>query len=248
MKKPKLYKTPIIVARVLLFVGLMGVFNLSYLPMLIDDFNGMHGGFALASLGIFLVIAALIIFFFYGKLNAQFGNMMAGTVLLSYVLPSDIYAFFNTEETTDIRKGNIAALFIIFGFCILFGVILSLLIDPLFIIIFAAIAIFFTIVYFVTTAFRINKVQRSEAIVCLSTGGAYIFSQLHSWSTAGAHPVSVDFDDGSREGLPCPVIRVTYATLTYPAPRQNKVTLPIPPHLAEQARRAVGHMKTALKI
>jgi hypothetical protein len=88
MKKPKLYKTPVIIAWCVLAVGLLCAFNLLWLPQLIHDFDGMAGGYALLLVGLFLVITAVVIFYYYGRLNRDFLKMLAGAALLTYVLPA----------------------------------------------------------------------------------------------------------------------------------------------------------------
>jgi hypothetical protein len=244
MNKAKLYTTPFVVAWVMLIIGLLGAFNLAYLPLLIEDYDGMSGGFAFMVIGGFIAIVAIIVFAVYGKLNSDFKKMLAGDVLLSYVLPYDIYRCYSQKEAEDIKGNNKIALFMILGFCVLFGAIFGFAIDPLFFIIFLGIAVFFTLVFFLTTAFRTNKVKKSQALVCLSIGGAFAFGQMHSWSMTGCWPTAAGFFDGAPLNLPCPYIQVTYMAAAYPVPQQQSVTIPVPAYLAEQAAWAVNTIKS----
>jgi hypothetical protein len=161
MKKPRLYTTPFVVAWIMLIIGLLGAFNLAYLPLIISDYDGMSGGFAIAFVGGFIAIMGIVVFGVYGKLNRDFARMLAGDTLLTYVMPADIYAFFSRKQAEDIKQNNKMVLIMILGFCVLFGVIFGLAVDTLFIIIFLCIAVFFTIVYFLATAVRTKKVKKS---------------------------------------------------------------------------------------
>lgn len=248
MHKPKLYTTPFIVAWVMLVIGLLGAFNLAYMPLIIEDYDGMDGGFAFMVIGAFIAMIAVIVFATYGKLNKDFNKMLAGDTLLSFVMPFNIYSFFSQKEAEDIKGNNKIVLFMILGFCVLFGVILGLAVDPLYILICLGIAVFFTIVFFITTAFRTNKVKKSQALVCLNMGGAYVLGQMHSWSMTGTWPVSVSFIDGVQEQLPCPCVQVTYMAPNYPVPQQYTVTIPVLPELVNQALWAVGAIKNAYRI
>jgi hypothetical protein len=248
MKKPSLYKTPFIVAWVMLIIGLLGAFNLTYIPLLIEDYDGMSGGFAFTVVGGFIAIIAIIVFAVYGKLNGDFRKMLAGDTLLSYVMPYDIYAYYSHKEAEEIKGNNKVVLFMILGFCVLFGVIFGLTIDPLFIVICLGIAVFFTIIFFITTAFRTRKVKTSQALVCLNIGGAYVFGQLHSWSMAGTRPTAAVFVDPRQENLPCPVIRITYWTPNYPVPQQQTATIPVLPQMADQALWAVNAIRSTYRI
>lgn len=248
MKKSKLYSTPFTVAWVMLIVGLLAVFNLAYVPLFIDEYDGMDGGFAFTVIGGLIVITAVIIFIMYGKLNSDFKKMLAGDTLLSYVMPKDIYNFFSQKEAEDIKGNNKIVLFMIIGFCVLFGAIFGIAIDPLFILICLGIAVFFTIVFFVTTAFRTNKVKKSRALVCLNIGGAYVMGEMHSWHMAGTWPVNINFFDGVQQHLPCPVIQITYTAVSYPVPRQHTLTIPVLHQHTEQALWAVGAIKSTYGI
>ena len=238
MKKPKLYKTPIVVAWVLLTAGFLGMTNMVWLSLFISGYDGMDGGFAFLLVGLFLVITAAVVFFFYGRLNRDFREMLTGRTLLACVLPRDLYTIFSDCRTQDIKSGNKAVLFAIYGFSVVFGFVFSLMIDPLFILIFLGIDVFFTAVYFITTAFRTGKVARSQALVYLSEGGVYLFGQLHDWSLPGARLLAAEFDSGQSSHLPCPVIRLTYLAAAYPAPRREKLIVPVPAPFSEQAASA----------
>jgi hypothetical protein len=238
VKKPRLYNTPIAVAWVLLIAGLLGAFNPAWLPLLVDGFDGMDGGFALTVVGGFIAIMALVVFFYYGRLNRAFREMLAGRTLLSYVLPRDLYTIFGERRAQDVKTGNKTVYLIICGFCAVFGVVFALTIDPIFLFICLGIAAFFTVVYFVTTAYRTKKISRSDSLVCLSEGGVYLFGQLHDWSAPGARLLAAEFDAGQSLHLPCPVVRLTYMAAAYPVPAHEKVTVPVPPPLSDQAARA----------
>ncbi len=248
MRNPKLYKTPIIVAWIFFGVGLLSVLNMTWIPLLVKDFDGMDGGFALILLGILLVITAFVIFYYFGRLNREFTKMLSGQSLLSFVMPDDHYRLFCNKQADDIKTGNKGILFTIYAFSILFGVIFTLLIDPLFIAISVGIAVFFTIVYFVTTGYRTKKVKRSEALICLNDGGVYLFGNMHSWSVPGARLLSVEFSDGNNEHLPCPVLSLTYMAIAYPVPRHETVSIPIPKPFIGQAERAVAFLKNKYSL
>jgi hypothetical protein len=248
MNKPSLYKTPFIVAWTMLVIGLLGAFNLAYIPLLVEDYDGMSGGFALMVIGGFIAVIAIIVFAVYGKLNRDFKRMLAGEALLCYVLPNDVYKAFSVKEAEDIKSNNKMVLIMILFFCVLFGVIFGAFMDTLFIPIFLGIAVFFTGIFFVTTAFRTNKVKKSQALVCLGMGGAYAFGQMHSWSMAGCLPVSAGFYDGVPDHLPCPYIRITYLAAAYPVPQQQTVTLPVPAGLTDRALWAAGVLKNTYGI
>lgn len=248
MNSSKLYSTPFIVAWVMLIIGFLGAFNLAYLPLIFNEYDGMNGGYALTVIGIFIAISAIVIFAVYGKLNNDFKKMLVGDTLLSFILPYELYGFFSQKETEDIKGNNKIVLFMILGFCVLFSAIFGIAVDPLFILIFLGIAVFFTIIYFVTTTFRTNKVKKSDALVCLNVGGAYVFGQLYSWSMTGAWPVSIHFLDGVQAQLPCPCIQMTYATANYPVPQQHTVTIPVMPQFVNQALNAVSTIKNAYRL
>ena len=248
MKKPTLYTTPFAVAWVMLVIGLLGAFNLAYVPLFVSDYDGMSGGFALTVIGGFVAIAAIVVFAMYGKLNGDFRRMLVGDALLSYVLPGDIYAFFSRKQAEDIRSSNKAVLVTILIFCVVFGIVLGLAIDTLFIVICLGIAVFFTAVYFLATALRTKKVRRSQALVCLSGGGAYIFGEMHSWSVPGTWLNAVSFTDAAASGLPCPAILITYTMMSGLIPQERSVTIPVLPQLRDRGLWAVGALKGMYRV
>ena len=248
MKKPTLYTTPFVVAWIMLIIGLLGAFNLAYVPLLIPDYDGFDGGFAFTLIGGFIVVIAIIVFALYGKLNGDFRKMLAGDTLLSYVMPTDIYAFFSRKQAEDIKQNNKAVLLTILGFCVLFGVVLGLAVDLLFMLICLCVAVFFTIVYFVATAARTNKVKKSQALVCLSGGGAYIFGEMHSWSMAGSWLTSVSFKDAGAAGLPCPIIQIAYTAMSGAVPQPRAVTIPVLSQHAGQGQWAADTLKAMYRV
>jgi hypothetical protein len=248
MKKPRLYTTPFVVAWIMLIIGLLGAFNLAYLPLIISDYDGMSGGFAIAFVGGFIAIMGIVVFGVYGKLNRDFARMLAGDTLLTYVMPADIYAFFSRKQAEDIKQNNKMVLIMILGFCVLFGVIFGLAVDTLFIIIFLCIAVFFTIVYFLATAVRTKKVKKSQALVCLSGGGAYIFGEMHSWSIPGTWLNAVSYTDAAAAGLPCPAIQIAYTAMSGIVPQQREVTIPVLPQLVNQGFWAANTLKGMYRI
>ena len=248
MNTPKLYKMPIAVAAVLLVIGILSVTNLIYLPWFISDFNGMDYGFALVFLGVFLIIVSGVIFYYFGRFNRNFQNMLEGKTLLSYVLPKELYRFFRDQESENIKASNKAVLFVIYGFSVIFGIIFSLTIDVLFLAIMLGIDVFFTLVYFSVTAYRTRKVKRSEALVCMNEGCVYLFGQMHSWSLPGSHPVFIELENKQAEGLPCPCIILKYTALAYPAPRSETVAIPVPVGYETQAARTVETIKNLYNL
>lgn len=245
MNKPKLYTTPFIVAWIMLIIGLLGAFNVAYMPLFIEDYDGMDAGFAFMVIGGFIAIIAIIVFAVYGRLNSDFKKMLAGDTLLSYLLPYEVYDAYSRKEAEDIKSNNKAILFMILGFCVLFGVILGVTVDTLFIFICLGMAVFFTLIFLITTAFRTKKVKKSQALVCLSMGGAYAFGQMHSWSMTGCRIIFAGFFDGAPNGLPCPYIQISYMAPNYPVPQQQTVTIPILPQMADQAIWAINTIRSA---
>ncbi len=248
MKRPTVYKTPLIVGWCLLAIGLLAAFNLTYMPSFVDDFDGMNGGFALIMFGVFLIVVAVVMLVIFGRLNRQFRAMLSGNVLVSGVLPRSIHAYFSTDRAEAIQSANKTGLFITLIFSTLIGLILGAAADVTFFYICLGIDAFVTLAYFVVTAFRMSKVRRPHALACLSVGGAYVFGELHSWSIAGAQPVEIDYTDGTAEHLPCPCIRVTYMAPAYPGPRRESITIPVVQSQAQRAERAVSVIRRTYGI
>lgn len=248
MRQPPLYTIPIIVAFILLIAGLAGAISLIYLPPLVAGFDGMSGGYAVTVIGFFLIIIAVVILFLYGRLNRDFKKMLEGDTLVFNVLSYDAYQAFSKKETEDFKSSNKFTLLVVLGFCILFGAIFSIAIDPVFILICLGIAAFTVIIYLVTTAFRSRKLKRAQALVCLNTGGAFAFGQMHSWSLPGCRLVEAEFYDGMSDDLPCPYIQIIYTSAAYPGPRRTIVTIPVELNMSEKASQAVAIMKTLYNV
>ena len=248
MKKLRLYTIPFAVSGIFFILGLAAVCNLLYLPLVIDEFDGMGGGYALILIGGVFLITSFVIFFIYHKLERNFRNMMRGGALLQYRLPADMYRRFSASTAAGIKSGNLSTLILIIAFSVLFAIIFTAISkSAVFLLIFLGIDVFAAGAYILVTAFRTRKVRRSQALVLLSSGGSYVFGQMHAWNVMGGKLLDAGYADIARQDGPGTdgVILLSYFAPAYPAPRTEEVVLPVPPVYTEAARRAVEALRQA---
>jgi prepilin signal peptidase PulO-like enzyme (type II secretory pathway) len=251
MKKISLYSKPLTVSWALLIIGLLATCNLAYIPLIFKDYNGMGGGFAVAAIGVVLIIVAISMFVVYGKLDREFKRMFNGDILLNFLLPTEIYQQYMVKEVKNIKSSNRIVLFTIIAFSVVFAVIFTIISQStLFIIIFLSIDIFFVLVYFISTAARTGKVKKSKAVIYLSINAAYVFGQMHCWNMVGSNFISAEFADktDNEYNLPCGYIEINYSAVAYPVPQIYTAVIPVPAEYVSQAIYSVNVLKSIYKI
>ncbi len=212
--KPKLF------ALALLVISLGMIFGGFYMESETYSMNY----FGIAFIGIFLSIMALVTFFVYSGLQRKLNNLMDAAPLLAFVL-SDQQAQQAIEENNRALKSYNKQIWLtIVFFCILFAVTGPLFAEDwgLWALICLAIAVFFTFVYLIATAYRVNRFKKRDYNVILNQKGVYFMGEYYTFEMPGVWLSQAEYDPDKS----LLTLMVTAATTAGPA--DSTLIIPIP--------------------
>jgi len=228
--KPKLF------ALVLLVISLIMIFGGFFMESETYDMNY----FGIAFIGIFVLIMALVTFFVYNSLQRKLNALLDATPLLAFDL-TEAQAQQAIEENNAVLKSyNFRIWLTIVGFCALFALTGPLFADDwgLWALICLGIAVFFTFVYYIATAARVNRFKKADHHVILNEKGVYFMGQYYTFGMPGVWLSQAEYDP--QKGLL--TLMVTAATTA--GPSDSTVVIPIPDQYKDKIESILGELPT----
>lgn len=226
--KPKLFSLFLfVVALVMIFGGFY-----------IADVEGDMNFFGVAAIGIFLLITALTVFFVYRSYEKKLQRLLDSTPLLAFTLSPEMAQRAIEENSFNIKSNNKIVLITILAFCGLFAITGPFFVEDgmLFATICLGIAIFFTFVFFVTTAYRTHKLKTGDHEVILNEKGLYFMGQFYTFDMPGVWLSENEY--ASEEAL----LSLTITSATMAGPSDSKITIPIPLEYRAQVQEILDQL------
>jgi hypothetical protein len=103
-----------------------------------------------------------------------------------------------------------------------------------------ALAVFLTGSAWIITKYRIHKLIYGDKEVILTTKGAFVGSQFHTWSPLGTFLSEVHYySAGEYEHCAKPIVRITYSAITGTIITPYTIVIVVPAGMEERAQSAV---------
>lgn len=226
--KPKLF------ALALLVISLGMIFGGFFMESETYDMNY----FGVAFIGIFFMIMSLVTFFVYNNLQRKLNALLDATPLMAFVLSEQQAHQAVEENNAALKSYNTRIWLTIVGFCLLFAVTGPLFVEDwaLWAMICLAIAVFFTFVFFVATAYRVNRIKNADHNVVLNEKGVYFMGQYYTFGMTGVWLSQAEYDPEKA----LLTLMVTAATTAGPA--DSTIIIPIP----DEYKDKIEHILTEL--
>jgi hypothetical protein len=237
----RVYSKPIRVGWILTLIGVLGGIT----GIVLADRTKESGFFALLAFGVLLVITGLVTVGVYGAMERGVRRVFSDEApLLKFSMSGADYAAFAKAEAEEIGSANKASLFIALFFCALVAVIGSFVMAHdgyLMFFIGAGLAFFLTGSAWVITKYRIHKLMRGDKEVVLTSKGAFVGSQFHTWSAPATFLSGASyFSPGEYEGCARALLRITYNALNGTLITPYTFVIVVPQRLEDQARAAAA--------
>lgn len=228
--KPKLF------ALALLVVSLIMIFGGFFMEGETYDMNY----FGVAFIGIFLLVMALVTYFVYAGLQRKLNALLDATPLMAYVLTEEQAQQAIEENNAALKNYNFRIWLTIVAFCLLFAVMGPVFAEDwgLWALICLAIAIFFTFVYFIATAVRVNRFKKADHQVILNEKGVYFMGQYYTFGMPGVWLTQAEYNP--QKGLL--TLMVTAATTA--GPSDSTLIIPVPSEYQDKIESILGELPT----
>lgn len=229
--KPKLF------ALALLVISLGMIFGGFFMESETFDMNY----FGVAFVGIFLCIMAFVTFFVYNGLQRKLNDLLDATPLMAFVLTEQQAQQAIEENNTALKSYNKQIWLTIVFFCFLFAVMGPLFAEDwaLWAMICLAIAVFFTFVFLIATAYRVNRFKKVDLNVVLNDKGVYFMGQFYTFKMPGVWLSQAEYDPEKA----LLTLMVTAATTAGPA--DSTVIIPIPDAYKNKIETILAELPTA---
>jgi len=231
----------------LFFLGLIG----TVAGVMLGGNTGNTGFFALAALGVLLVIAGLVTVGVYAAMERALAGALNDTApLLRFTISAADYAEYAVAEGQEIQDANKLSLIIALVFCGLVAIVGPFIVEEgaIVVVVGVGLAIFLWLAATLITKYRIHKLRSADREVVLTMGNAYVGGQFHFWNIPTNFLGEVSyFDAGAYENSSKPVIRITYSAVTRTVLTPYTFIIPIPAGLEEKAMEAAQALRSGIK-
>jgi hypothetical protein len=213
----------------------LGIFVPSIIGM-----DGMNGGYALATFSLFLCLTSVVSALVFGSLAKQQDKLLQGKDLLAHwTYTKEEWGLFYQGESVRDQKEKTMLFYIVAAWAILFGILFPIY-DPedgIFVtyVMVGLIALIGAVAILSIKITRHNlKEHGGEAFI--STKGAYISGQMHSWSLAAGSLLDVSYLDASPQRM----IQIDYLG----GKTEYSVHIPVPHGKEDQAQKVVETLRS----
>jgi hypothetical protein len=228
-----------VVALVGLGVALAGGFLVA-LPFLVG-MDGMSGGFALSTGGLFVAICGTVVAVVYASRARALGRILLGKDLLAHwkVDPKTqrLAAEADYEEE---RKEKWTLFLVVAGITLVIGLVFLLLDREVGWIVFLVLLGVLAVIALVAWAGprrRLRLSRRSTGDVYITPDGAYANGAFHTWTLLGARLEGARFEEGSPA-----LLEVAYSAPVRFGRQGYVMRVPVPQGEEEAARRVVDEL------
>ena len=229
------YKKPFIVALVFFVAGILMVAGGFYLAGL----TGSMGYYALVAFGVLALITAIVTYFMYRRLEREYQRTLGGDPVLRFTVDASLLAENIERSVKELKSENRTKLFVMLVFCALFAIVLPFFFEDgyLFVYICAGIAVFLSAAALLLTVYGVRRLRKGDNEFILSTNGAYVSGEYHSWGMPGTSLTGIRYQPPAEEepGL----IEIEYTAASIPAEAAVKFSIPVPLDQAPKAEEVV---------
>jgi len=228
--KPKLF------ALVLLFISLGMIWGGFFMESETFDMNF----FGLAFIGIFFMIMSLVTFFVYNNLQHKLNDLLDSTPLMDFQLSTEEVERAKTENDAALKSYNKRIWLTIVAFCLLFAIVGPFFVEQwdLWIMICAAIAVFFTFVFGLATYVRTRKAKRTDSTVILNEKGVYFMGSYYTFGMTGVWLTQADYDPETA------LLKLMVTAATTAGPADSIIIIPIPPQYRDKIESILTQLPT----
>jgi predicted RND superfamily exporter protein len=218
--KPKLF------ALALLVISLGMIFGGFFMESETYDMNY----FGVAFIGIFFLIMSLVTFFVYNNLQKKLNALLDAKPLMAFVLTEQQAALAIEENNEALKSYNTKIWLTIVGFCALFAIAGPLFAEDwgLWAMICLGIAVFFTFVFLIATAYRINRFKKADHNVVLNEKGVYFMGQYYTFGMTGVWLTESSYDPQKA------LLKLVVTAATTAGPADSTLIIPIPDEYKDQ--------------
>lgn len=240
MKIPILYKKPYITAVFFIVIGIGAII----FARGSDERLGMDQ-YAFLFLGGFAVIIGLVIAVMYGRMEKRFRQAM-GQPLLSFTADPESQAGAIARTAVQIRATNLMTLVTIWISCLLIAVAAPFFGRDGWYVSLSMVLLAFvmTLVAWLITRYRINKLKTGSREVILGRYGVYVAGEFHAWDQWGSRLIELRFNppDSKQPDASPALISGHYRLIGAYRSNEGYFNIAVPPHLHEQAAAAVDQI------
>lgn len=233
-----LYKKPFITATIFLLLGFFSIIFGVYFA----DSTGDSNFYSLLAFGVFFIIISLVIFAVYGAMEMKFKSAINNQKLLDFYLNDGSFDDIAAKTGNEIKMNNKALLIIMLLFCAIFGG-LSLFLGEDGVLlsgIFIGLGIFLTIMAFIITKYRVNKLKKGSKRVILSKNAAFVAGEFHTWNVPGSALIGARYYPRDGHNVKTSFIEIQYGALTVPGPSTYTFAVPIPVEAENRVNEIIG--------
>lgn len=234
-KPPVLHRIPFTVAGVMAGLSLgLTVFGLYRLEV-VGDFDAP----GLILVGILLLVSAGVIAIVYGMQEKLFRKTMRQPLMV-YTLDAAYLSDMITKNTAEIQAQNKIMLLVMLFFCGLMALIFLFIGEegPLVSLAMLGLAAFLSLMAWIITRYRTNKLKKGGRHVLISQDGVLFLGQYHTWSLPGGRLDQLSYDPSAEQGRPGMLTLVYSLPGRYSRTRQ-KIQMIVPPEYDEQAAQTL---------
>jgi len=215
------------ITTILALVFLIGIFVPSFIGM-----DGFHGGFALATFSGFLMMVFTISAFVFGAVARQQDKLFAGqNLLVHWTYTADEWRQYYADESTEDRKTKTWLFYIVAFWEVVFGIGFPIY-DPKdgIFVSYMMLGLIILIGFVAWLSIRItrHKLEKHGGEAWISTTGAYIAGQMHSWTIVGGSLIDVSCLTGEKQSQ----IRIDYMG----GNTEYSVHIPVPAGREDEAK------------
>jgi len=231
------YLKPKLVALVLLLISLGMIFGGFFMESETYDMNY----FGMAFIGIFLLIMSVVTYFVYNNLQHKLNDLLDAPPLLAFLLSEEEANLAKEENNQALKSYNFRIWLTIVAFCVLFAILGPLFVEQwdLWIMICAAIAVFFTFVFFLATYVRTRKFKTTDRNVILNVKGVYFMGSYYTFGMLGVWLTEAEFDPQTN------LLRLVVTAATTAGPSESIVIIPIPLEHRDKIEAILAELPTA---
>jgi hypothetical protein len=216
-----------------------------FAPVGLGWIDGFEGGFALAMLGLLMMLTGIITAIVFFRLARRYEQIVSDRGPLAHWTYTDAewQAYTEAEHEEDTRnRWTLVA--IISAFALFFGVLFALFdreagVYVLLVMLGLIAIVSFTAFITSRQNYRRNVLHKGETII--SSEGIILNGQLHAWNVIGSRLERVDYVEA-----PVPVVEFEYSAVSRTGRDSYTVRVPVPSNEEKNARDTVRFFKSAL--
>ena len=229
------YRKPFMVAFVFSAVGILLIIG----GFVLADQTASMGYYALVAFGVLCLIVGAVTYFMYRRMEQEYQRTLRGDPLLRFTVDASLLAEDTERRIRELKSENKVKLAVMLVFCALAAIVLPFFFEDgyLFVYISAGLAALLSLSALIITAYSVRRIRRGNNEYILSTNGAYVRGEYHTWAMPGTGLNSVKYKPPTEKKMG--VIEIEYTAASYPSEASVKVKIPIPEEQALKAEEMV---------